>query len=58
MAVAKRQRKGKACKNRTKENPRNRVRTSGEQIHPLLGQPNLHQAGQRQEEDKHIKRRN
>ena len=30
MVVAKRQRKGKACKNRTKENPWTRVRTSGE----------------------------
>ena len=30
MAVAKRQRKGKACKNRTEENLQNRVRTSGE----------------------------
>ena len=30
IVVAKRQRKGKACKNRIKENAQNRVRTSGE----------------------------
>ena len=30
MAVAKRQRKEKACENGTKENPRARVRTSSE----------------------------
>ena len=44
MAVAKRQRKEKACKNGTKENPRTRVRTSGETNSPP-GQPNLHMAG-------------
>ena len=30
MALARRQRKGKACENRTKENPWTGVRTSGE----------------------------
>ena len=30
MAVVKRQRKGKACKSGTKENPQTSVRTSGE----------------------------
>ena len=44
MAVAKRQRKEKACKNGTKENPRTKVRTSGETNSPS-GQPNLHKAG-------------
>ena len=37
MAVARRQRKGKACENGTKENPLTRVRTSGEANTPLLG---------------------
>ena len=44
MAVAKRQKKGKVHKNRTKENPRTGVRTSGETNSPP-GQPNLHRAG-------------
>ena len=43
MAGAKRQRKEKACKNVTKENPRTRVRTSGE-TNSLPGYPNLHRA--------------
>ena len=43
MAVAKRKRKEKACKNGTKENPRTRVRTSGETNSPP-GQPNLNRA--------------
>ena len=34
MAVAKRQKKGKVHKNRTKENPRTGVRTSGETNSP------------------------
>ena len=34
MAVAKRQRKGKACEDETKENPRTEVRTSGETNSP------------------------
>ena len=34
MAVVKRQRKGKACKSGTKENPQTSVRTSGETIMP------------------------
>ena len=44
MAVAKRQRKGKACKNGTKENPKMGMRTSGETNSPP-GQPPLHRAG-------------
>ena len=44
IVVAKRQRKGKAHENGTKENLRTRVRTSGETNSPL-GQPNLHRAG-------------
>ena len=55
MAVAKSQRKEKACKNGTKENPRTKVRTSGETNSPS-GQPNLHRAGSGGG-DKHIKRR-
>ena len=52
MEVAKR--KEKACKNGTKENPRTRVRTSGEKNSPP-GQPNY--TGQAQgEEPKRIKR--
>ena len=38
MAVAKRQRKENACENGTKENPRTRVRTSGEKT-ALLASP-------------------
>ena len=37
MAVAKRQRKGKALENGTKENPGTGVRTSGETNTPLPG---------------------
>ena len=37
--VAKRQRKGKACKNGTKENPRTGVRTSGEHHAPFFASP-------------------
>ena len=44
MAVAKRQRKEKACENRTKEVWRTGVRTSGETNSPP-GQPNLYRAG-------------
>ena len=55
MAVAKRQRKEKACKNGTKENPWTGGITSGEQTCPLHGQLNLHRAGSRQGGDKCIK---
>ena len=44
MAVAKRQRQEKACKNDTKENLRTEVRTSGE-THSPLGQPSFHRTG-------------
>ena len=37
MVVAKRQRKGKAQENETKENPRTGVRTSGEANTPPFG---------------------
>ena len=54
MAVAQRQRKEKACENGTKENPRTRLRTSGEKT-ALLASPVY--IGQAQEEEtKHIKR--
>ena len=43
MAVAKGQRKEKARKNRTKESPRTRVRTSGKTNSPP-GQTSLHKA--------------
>ena len=55
MVVAKRRRKGKACKNGTKENLWTGMRTSGEKTHPLLGQPNLYRAGSRKGGDKCIK---
>ena len=55
MAVAKRQRKEKACENSTKEGLRTRVGTSGETNSPP-GQPNLHRAGLGGGEKKHIKR--
>ena len=58
MAVAKRQRKGKACENGTKENPGTKVRPSGEtNTPPSCGQPNLHRAGSVGEETKHKKRK-
>ena len=44
IVVAKRQRKEKASKNRTREGPRTRVRTSGGTKSPP-GQPSLHRAG-------------
>ena len=44
MAVAKRQRKGKAHENGTKENPKMGMRTSGETNSPP-GYPTLHRAG-------------
>ena len=44
MVVAKRQRREKACENKTKEGPRTRVRPSGKANSPP-GQPNLHRAG-------------
>ena len=44
MAVAKRQRKGKAHENGTKENPKMGMRTSGETNSPP-GQPSLHRTG-------------
>ena len=53
MAKAKRQRKEIARENGGKENPRTRVRTSGETSSPP-GQPNLHRVGSG-EETKHIK---
>ena len=56
IALAKRQRKEKACKHRTKEGVRTRVRTSGEAKSPP-GQPNLHRAGSEGGgKKKHIKR--
>ena len=45
-SVAKRQRKEKACENRTNQGPRTGVRTSGETNIPS-GQPNFHRAGSR-----------
>ena len=54
MAVTKRQKKGKAHENRTKEGPRTGVRTSGE-ANSLQANPVY--LGQAQgEEQKHIKR--
>ena len=53
MVVAKRQERGKNHKNRTKEGPRTRVRTSGKTIN-TPGWPNLHRTGPGRE--KHIKR--
>ena len=53
MAVAKKTRKGKACKNRTKEGPRTRVRTSGKTA--VLPSPNY--IGQAQGEEKTYKKR-
>ena len=49
MAVAKRQRKGKAWENRTKEGPRTSGKTNN-----TPGWPNLHRTGPGR--DKHIKR--
>ena len=43
--MAKRQRKEKACENRTKEDPRTGVRTAGETNTPLSWLANLHIAG-------------
>ena len=58
IALAKRQRKEKACEHRTKERVRTRVRTSGEAKSPP-GQPSLHRAGSEgggKKKKKHIKR--
>ena len=44
MVVAKRQERGKDHKNRTKEGPRTRVRTSGK-TNCTPGWPSLHRAG-------------
>ena len=56
MVVTKRQRKGKACENGTKENPRTGVRTSGERNSPP-GQPNLYRAGSGGRRKNDIKRK-
>ena len=53
MAVAKRQGRGKARKNRTKEGLRTGMRTSGK-TNNTPGWPNLHRTGPGR--DKHIKR--
>ena len=53
MAVAKRQRKGKSRKNRTQEDSRTGVRTSGK-TNNTLGWRSLHRTGPGR--DKHIKR--
>ena len=56
MAMAKRQRKEKVHENRTKENPRTQVRTSGE-TNSSPGQPNLQRAGSSWGGDKTYKKR-
>ena len=48
-------RKGKACKYRTKEGPRTRVRTSG-RTNSASGQPNLHRQAQGEEKKTYKKR--
>ena len=53
MVVAKRQGRGKGCKNRTKEGLRTGVRTSGK-TNNTPGWPNLHRTDTVR--DKHIKR--
>ena len=55
IAVAKTQRKEKAFENRTKEDLRTRVRTSGETNSPP-GQPNVHRAGSGEEKRKKKKK--
>ena len=55
MLMAKRQRKRKALKNGTKENPRTEVRTSVKQTRRLLGQLSLHRAGSRRGGDRRVK---
>ena len=54
MVVAKRQRKRKAHKNGTKQNPRTGVRTSGE---TNLHRPNLHRQAQGGEERRQMYKR-
>ena len=54
--VAKRQRKGKACKNGTKENPQTSVRTSGETNMPPSWLAQFVQGRISGEETKRIKR--
>ena len=55
MAVAKKQRKGKAREKRKKEKPGTIMRTSGETNTP--GYPNLHRSGSRQRKMKTYKNR-
>ena len=54
MAVAKRQGREKPLENKTKEDPKTKVRTSGK-TNNTLGWPNLHRTGPGR--DKHIYRR-